>query len=422
MRRQIALALLALAACAPDNKSPVDVVVLSYNSTTNKYEPRKVSLKTVKDLVTMDGDIASFAAGAKIVIDDKDPALQRAANLDQVKKAILKNEGGPVKVSWVADGSTLVPADFHSLNIVTSYYNLERAKSVYQRIGDDLGSKFGKRTVYYFADYSENGQAERDNASFNSLLQSFQILPFDQLQMIPFSINGGVVAHEFQHAVFNFRVFNGAAVPAVKIAWASDTTLASATPGLNLLAVVEEGLADVFGTAATCDDTFANCSPAFFGKSLPGSESSQRNIDTPHCLSAIPEVYDDMRSKSYDLFALKSGEQYRIGSVLSSSLWSAAGSPALTNALGGSGPARKAVLLAVSKAMSDGIASLINDNAGNQTYFTLEGVLGAIVASAATDSKDVKDALCASFLEFFSPKVTQISGCPSVAAPRPNCQ
>jgi hypothetical protein len=418
--RRLSLCLFALLACAPEKPTPVDVVELVYNTGSNKYEPRKVKLKTVTDLVALQGAAAKMVGGTKFVIDDNDPALRQAGNdVNKIKDAITKNQGGDVKVGWIESDGALVPADFHSLNLVTAYYNIERAREVYDRIGNSLGPKFGQRVVYYFPEFTENGETLKDNAMFMPLLQSFLVLPFEEFQMVPFSINGGVVAHEFSHAVFNFRVFRGSPSPSVELQWMAEIP----SSGANLLASLDEGLADLFGTAATCDDTFGACGAAFVGKSLPGDETVQRRIDVQHCVN--PTHYKSMLEDPYSTFANNNGFQYRIGSVLSSALWKAAEDDQLIADAGNLAEARKQMLLAVSKAVGSrtdaggrGIADLVSDYSGVQSNFRLDsstgvnGVLDAFIDAA--DNVNLKRALCRTFLDYFHFTANQIRNCQNI--------
>jgi len=412
--RALGLSLFA-AACAPNPPPPVDVVALVYNYETRVYEAQQVTLTTPTDITTMTGPVAKIYGGASFVVDDSDPALQAGCDIspDDALLAIRKREGGPVSVAFIESQGVLVPADFHALNITTTYYNFERAYNFYNRIATLKPELFGTPTVYYWASLVMNSKVIDDNAMFMGLVQGFLVLPFDKLQQVPLSINGGVVGHEYSHAVFNYRVMGSAPLPKTPCLWENSI---GATPGANLLTSLDEGSADVFGYGVTCDDAFVTCNPEFLSASLPSDYNDARRLDKPHCLDA--GLWQMLKTKPYSDFingCEPYGCQYMLASVFSSAMWRAASDDKVKAELGAGG-AQKQMFQALWYAQGGGNGApsglsswrdLITNASDDQLLFSLDSnatgtgsVLDAVIDGAT--SKNLKAALCSAFLDRFN--------------------
>src|SRR5690606_11399001 len=142
----------ALAACGPSAENAPDVVVLAFNDTTRKYEPRAVKLETLTDLVSLEGSAARITGSAEFDLARMlgvCEALQ-LGDTETVRTAITLDEGTGVHVSYIERDGTLIPADFDSLNLATTYYNFEQASKFFQKVGGLDPAKFGTPQVYYF--------------------------------------------------------------------------------------------------------------------------------------------------------------------------------------------------------------------------------------------------------------------------------
>ncbi|HEY0094700.1 MAG TPA: hypothetical protein VGB96_10260, partial [Archangium sp.] len=117
-----ALATLA-ASCAPETQTPVKVRALVLSS-DGRYEPQEVELKTVTDIVSLEGEVVRLLGGASVRLDSNDPELQAATTEEALERALIKDEGRSVTASYITDDKgVLWPADFHTWNLVTTYYN-----------------------------------------------------------------------------------------------------------------------------------------------------------------------------------------------------------------------------------------------------------------------------------------------------------
>ncbi|MBI3182230.1 MAG: hypothetical protein HYZ28_08810, partial [Myxococcales bacterium] len=291
MRRSLlALSLLAAtAACGPSRKPPVDVMGLVLGK-NGAYETRQITLNSVSDILSLKGSVATLVGGARIVIDSSDPLLQiNGGNLtdQQLLDVFVKGKGMDPRASYIDKNGLLWPADFHTWNMVTTVYNFEKSFEYFQGTydgkpsGDLLGS-----TVYYFPSFTMTEVSQNpltDNALYFPPIQGFAVLPFEQLQKVPLSINLGVIGHEFSHRVFNRKVYDGKSVPEPLIRWVG---VSASTPGVNLLKSIDEGLADFHAWGVTCLGEYG-CNSRFLAHSVNDEVTDERDLAKPDkCMTA----------------------------------------------------------------------------------------------------------------------------------------
>jgi hypothetical protein len=220
---------LAFSACAPNPQSPVQVMAV-VPLPDGTYGPQLVQIKTLTDAVALKGSVLDMTGGARIVVNSMDPQLSALGSNptdDQLAQLYLKDKGTDVSANYIQKGDVLWPADFHTWNMVSTYYNFEKASAYFQTLGVTTEELDGAQ-VYYFPSFiltDQSAQPIQDNALFFSPEQAFMILPFQNLQAVPLAMNFGVVAHEYSHRVFNKRVYHGQDYPAPISVWADNPTL-----------------------------------------------------------------------------------------------------------------------------------------------------------------------------------------------------
>lgn len=417
----------APSAC-PGATQPVTVVATTYDYQAGQYAPQKVQLTTLTDVCHMKGAVAEVVEGAKFVIDGHDPALQQAGTEEQLLNAIRKDAGRPIAVSLVERQGALVPADAASLEVTTAYYNLERAFSFFEKLGSV--ASFPAVSVYYLADFEQEGSMQHDNAFYMPLAKGVLLLPSDMLTGVSLAVNLGVLGHEYSLAVFNWRVHDAQALPRIPSEWAQ---LGDGAPGANLLASLEVGQADLFATGISCSDQLMLCTPDFFADSLPADFAEARRLDTVHCLG--DGLWYELISRSYAEFRTGCspwGCHYVLGTVFASALWRATQDPALVTALGIDG-ARKEVFRALWNAQAPGAASgtvvtwreLVVAAEYSQDAFSLksQGATPSVLDAVIDGAEDplVKTALCSAFLDRFGFSRNEIAHCPATAQSYREC-
>jgi hypothetical protein len=408
MNRALAFALIVLSGCAPAPSSPVAVMSMVLSSSGN-YEPRQVELKTLDRLVALDGAIATLRGGANVLIDSNDPQLATSGtnlNEKQLKEIFVKNDGLEPRASFVESGGVFWPADFHSWNMVTSYYNFEQAFTYFQSQGI-AAEALGDPTVYYFptfvmADVDPNPL--EDNALFFPPIQGFAILPFKTLQKVPLAMNSGVVAHEYSHWVFNQLAYGGRAFPDPFTRWIG----LNATPELNLLKSLDEGLADYHAHGTTCQSPFG-CNSRFIGASVSDAAADGRDFTKgTWCMSeGLRTALSTMSVVSFS----GQGLEYAVGTIIAS---------ALHHAAAGNAQKREVLQRAILASYSDntpstpGIAQLISNNLTQPDRFTFPAVVNTFLLHIG--DVDLRRDACTQFLDRLQLPRDLMPACPASAS------
>jgi len=409
-----ATAALGLAAgCAPDSTAPVKVSALVLSS-NGQYVPQEVELKTISDIVGIKGTVADFQGGARIVIDSRDPDLNNATTPEGYANALLKNAGRDVSASYISQDGVLWPADFHTWNMVTAYYSMERAYDYFRVVGNIPAADFKEPvTTYYFPEFvlaDLDKDPLSDNAMYFSVLESFLVLPFDKLQRAPLAINAGVIAHEYAHRIFNLKAYGGRQFPEALTTWQA----AGASPGANILKSFDEGLADYHAYGTTCQTTQGGkgCDTRFFSTSFHGNLFGQvtedrdlARVDRCMDLSLLSQLYNQNLSEF-------SGNEYRVGTLLASALYQA----------GEATGQRDVLLRAIVAAYNDestttpGLYQLARAYIADQSRFTLSVAASAIITHI-TDLR-LKEAVCNELMDHLQiPRAELVGNDPNMCPP-----
>jgi hypothetical protein len=406
-----ALATLA-ASCAPETQTPVKVRAL-VRSTNGEYVPQEVELKTVTDIVSLEGQVVRLLGGASIRLDSNDPEFQVATTEEALQAAIVKKAGRPVTASYIADDKgVLWPADFHTWNLITTYYNFERAYDYFRSVAEVKADELPQTTAYYFPDFvlaDASDKPQRDNAIFFSPAKAFLVLPFETIEKAPLAINASILAHEYAHLVFNRRAYAGRAVPEPIARWSA--TGGTPTPGLNVLKSLDEGLADFHAYGASCQSTFG-CSTRVLETSFEGTLAEDRDLSKNWCMTR------NLREQLlYTNFATFSGREYQVGTILASALYKSANSPA----------DRQVLLRAVTAAYSDtdpakpGFAQLARKYEGEQQKFTLAQAVRSIVQHIPRGNVDLKTRVCTNLSTHLQIPADELSGAFDGSATQDDC-
>ncbi len=371
MQRAFACVWLAAFAisCGPNPPAPVKVMALVPN-TTGTYAPNLVELKTVSDMTTLKGQYTQFVGGTRVVLDQQnDPLQSNIADLnnEQRYEVMVKDKGASVRAHYIDRSGVLWPADFHSWNLVTTFYNFERSIEYFVGLyGQKDSSELRGAKVLYWSDVRiESATPTTDNALFMSLLQSYVIVPFESLQLIPLAMNIGVIGHEVAHQVFNKKVLGGAGLhPA--LSWEYPTAF-------NLLKSMDEGLADFHGYSVTRLEQ-AGARPKFLAVSVSDPETvAARDVSrNSACLNAPTRTaYQTFTSSQW----VRSDDMYEVGNILAVSLYFAGNKE---NALA---DIQKGLLAAYDDddPTNPGLRQLVEKNLNTPDKFTMESVADVIV-------------------------------------------
>jgi hypothetical protein len=382
----LGLLALGLGACGPPDGSGGSslVRVMAYQSSDGTFVLADRRLETTTDLASLQGATAQFRGGARLVWDERqieEMAARargegRALDCDDVVGAFVRDVGNPPSLSFVEDDGVLVPEDYDTLVMVSTYYNFELSRDFFLEAGvppDDLGAAltFYEPTLT-LVDRLGNRTFTFDNAAYIPCADAFVIFAGRYLQDIPLGANPGVAAHEYGHLVFDHTLFGLAR-----------DRVAAPSPGsasAAFLAALNEGMADFFGASILGDANFA-------GRSLSPDQSDARDLDPGAVFSPARAV------------AALAGNPYALGSVWGSLLWDISLSDSAV------GSAHDVARL--------GLDAVIALQDGRATTYANENMIAALIEVAASrpDPK-VLTVTCAAINARFDRLQPDLTACP----------
>lgn len=382
-----------LVACGPNPKPPVKVMAL-VPSVSGPYETRQVELTTITNMTSLQGSVARLIGGNRVVFDTTDPMQADLLTMDDPTRyeVLVKQKGGDVRANYVDKSGVLWPADFHTWNMVTAYYNFERAAAYFTFIADgkDTPELVSMPVMYWPQVYLSSPDPLLDNALYLSFVKAFVLVPFSTTpgaaypgntpnQKVPMAMNIGVLGHETSHRVFNHRVLQDAGFHPALINW---NLLA-----FNLLKSLDEGLADFHGYGVTCGEV-SGCKPAFLDASVNDTATvTARDMSrTGNCMTA--NLRSAFRAFTNDQW-VRAPEMYNVGTLFATALY-------LTgNKTGKMSVVQKGLLAAYDdpSASNPGLSQLLNSNLNTPEAFTPEAVADVLVGHMPTGS-DVQKELC----------------------------
>lgn len=381
-------------ACGPNPKAPVKVMAL-IPSAEGLLTQQQVELQTITNMTALAGQVAHLVGGVSVVLDNQDPLQNVGGGLPNQTEAqrwagIVKNEGMPVRGHFIDKGGVLWPEDFHTWNMVTTYYNFERAYQYFTGVYDGKDPvELRDMRVFYWADYRPYTiTPTTDNALFLSVVQSFVLLPQQKFQIVPLAMNIGIIGHEVAHKVFNHKVLGDAGVHKALVNWS--------TQPFNLLKSIDEGFSDFHGYGVTVLEPSGR-QPAFLKASIDDSPTlSSRDLSRPNaCLDT--GTRSALQSWAPEQWII-APELYKYGGLWAAAMYQAA------EKSGKLGVMQRALVAAYDddsprKGLDGGpgLNQFINRNIEQpQNVFTPEAVADIILAHV-TDPQLKKD-LCSQFL------------------------
>ncbi|MBL8920601.1 MAG: hypothetical protein JNJ54_17180 [Myxococcaceae bacterium] len=394
MRAFLSALCLAALACGPAPAPPVRVMAI-IPVETGSYETREVQLQTIGNLTTLKGAVAELVGVTRVTLDPNDP-LQRGGieNLteEQRYEVLVKDKGADVRGNYLERSGVYWPADFHTWNMVTTYWNFENAYLYFQdlaasQVPTQTPDELNKMKVMYWTELRLNSdQPVTDNALYLSFIKAFTITPFKNESKVPLPMNLGVIGHEVAHKVFSKRVFNDEGIPLPIRTWSGEA--------FNLLKSLDEGLADFHGFGTTCR-SLSGCRPDILAVSI-SDEAYARQRDVSRADACMDEgLRQALKTFNQDMW-IRGREMYLYGNLWASTLYQA-GSKA------GGLPKVKSLQVALLGAYNDersqspGLSQLITRNVNNQMAFTPEAV-AEVIASHVADV-DLRRAFCSEAMD-----------------------
>jgi hypothetical protein len=400
----------ALAACAPNPAPPVSFMAMTEGA-DGTYAPTQVQIQSLSDIVGMKGTVADLVGNARIVLDENDPALMTTGlTAAQTEAVFLKDEGQPPTADYVEQAGVYWPADFHTWNMVTAYYNLEQAFDYFQNLGIFSGTDFAGATVYYWPSFTivqDSASPQTDDLRYYSQVQAILILPFSTLQAIPLAMNAGAVTREFERRIFNGTVYEGQLFP--QPLGGDIFGLAGTTPQVNTLNALDEGLADYFAYAVSCSSAFG-CTTRFLEASDGQAAADLRDFSqSDKCMTVGLET--SLCTLDANDF-INQGLQFQVGTDFAAALWHAEQNS------GQGAVIQKAVLSSYTDTTpsTPGLQQLLFQNLTTQTNITLGAIVNTVLLHTPTP---LQQEVCSDFMD--SLQLTLLDICPQTGGTTGPC-
>ncbi|MBS2026103.1 MAG: hypothetical protein JST92_27195, partial [Deltaproteobacteria bacterium] len=301
--------------------------------------------------------------------------------------AFFTSPAGGVSLSYsLLNGGLVYPEDFTSLELLTAYVNVERARAAFNTWG--LGDLKAANLFAHTDLTDETGLTPLKNGEiyYPPLGAFFFPKATEGAQQLPVHFNLGAVTHGLALQAIQAKAWGGRPNnPSVY----GGTADPDAVVGNHVWQSVAMGLADFLGAAAGED-------PEWFEKSLQ-QEAAARDLDLQRCgdasMLAALEAPDRPGDPPYD--------PYPLGTVLGAALWEASGdsrTEAASDTLGSLNP----------------LGQASSASSGNLSLAT------ALDTLVGTASSDRKPALCGLFINRFSSlSVTSLPSCSDITPTPP---
>lgn len=333
------LCTLFLMGCGPNQGSiPVQIVAPIDNEMT-RYGLRVATLQRMSDFSQLKGERFIFRAGRNVPWSEYAVASENQDSFESVRSTLSKKLAlDPVSPRFSWNGDFYGAADFDSLYMATAYYWFERVADFFQdTVKDTSVATHIPVVVSVYGAFTSKGFVKvptgfADNSAYQPLEDIFRMYRVGDQEGVPFEMNPGVIAHEFQHRVFHKLVFETKGKEGYRL-WktfsSTNSSLKLARPRA-LLRATDEGMADIHALAFSRN-------PNFLAVSQPHSDSSreeQRNLESEFAKVA---TYDNLADSSIEAqflndcngeslnYANPSWRFYCLGTVIAKTIWDASG-------------------------------------------------------------------------------------------------
>lgn len=166
---------------------------------------RDVEISTLRDPEQFSGD------AARVLVEPGDGGGSLAGSTPSGRYVVTRS-------------GVMVPADYVTMQAVTAYAHVERLRAM------DLSLGVGSVLSYPLSlgvevQVNSYGQRAKNNAIYDAKLDSLLLVPYDQ-GGLPIALNGGVLAHEHFHFLFQRLVMSHVREPLAQTSCSGGTVVA----------------------------------------------------------------------------------------------------------------------------------------------------------------------------------------------------
>lgn len=271
-----------LGACQGDSGTEKKVKFqIPWPTAKGKYQIQEVELKTLSHPQKLEG------SAAKVLLNSR-----------------YKRSDGLISPSFdlrfIERDSVFIPANSSSLQAATVYAHMEKLQELDQKAGiEKLLPRPRNVGVNAEVIFPGGEKPAKNNAAYIPSSDVFVIVPYDQ-ENLPITLNAGVIAHEYFHAIFQHAVMK-------------DLDKKSEYEEF-LLQAWDEGMADLWGWIYTGDVSFISHSLPQFAK---GRVLDEGAYGIPQDIK-LQKLLDEMSEKE------KRRQIYTVGSFYSRLLYQVA--------------------------------------------------------------------------------------------------
>ena len=117
----------ALCACGGDMASPFSAVAITFDVNKQAFKLAQVRVNSLTSLRHLKGSSGDVTAGGKVRVSTA--AIKAGgASVDSLRSDFIKTPPAQVDVSWNVLNDIVYPEDFASLELLSTYYNMEKAR------------------------------------------------------------------------------------------------------------------------------------------------------------------------------------------------------------------------------------------------------------------------------------------------------
>ncbi len=208
-RAVISLALiLAVSSCgsaleAPDAPFRARLLI----STDSGYRLQTATFSTLTDVDSVSGTVAKLIGGASIDVE---------AEIDEIINPSTAGDlyidpGHAPRINYVIKNGVIYPRNYASLEMLNVYYQYETSILFWRDHLDLDLADFGKLRLLYAPTIGVDrpeasiAQTPKINAAFFPGPRDFLFFKTSRLEEVPINLNLAVVAHEFGHAIVDYK-------------------------------------------------------------------------------------------------------------------------------------------------------------------------------------------------------------------------
>lgn len=284
------VAALALVGCQarPPESGPVTIRIFNRDPATGQYRLFDAPFPTLADAHTLRGALGAVRTNSTWLL------ATSGASTFQVQ------DSQPPLCAWHVRDGVWIPEDLETASMASTYWGLDQARSYFLQLG--MGeAELPPMDIHYHprVEFSVPNVPTfwmfTDNAGYVPTLDAFQIIPHVYYRPeVPFSLNQGVLTHEYGHRVFALLAENGARAE-VPSSWSETSKLQYAS--------LNEGLSDFFAGMMTGN-------PDFLSDSIPMEERDM----------SVVRVMEE--SDVRELFAAdEEVDSHAMGAFVAAALW-----------------------------------------------------------------------------------------------------